>query len=32
MASDNYDFTIFNILKYLYRNSKNIIFTAGDYY
>lgn len=31
LASDNYDFTIFNILKYIYRQS-DIKFIAGDSY
>ena len=30
IASDNYDFTIFNILKYIFKNSESISFISGD--
>ncbi|MCK4446859.1 MAG: IS1 family transposase [Candidatus Marinimicrobia bacterium] len=30
MATDNYDFTIFNMLRYLFRGSKGIVFLLND--
>ena len=30
VASDNYDFTVFNILKYLFKDADGITFVSGD--